>query len=64
MFFTIVTATCNAQETLPRLLDLLARQTCRDFELISKTGCLKATPWLKPSMGIPHGSTAIAQQAA
>ncbi|MDR2744869.1 MAG: glycosyltransferase [Desulfovibrio sp.] len=33
-FFTIITATCNAAAMLPRLLNSLACQTCRDFELI------------------------------
>ncbi|MDR3362760.1 MAG: glycosyltransferase [Desulfovibrio sp.] len=38
MFFTIITATRNAAATLPRLLDSLACQTCRDFELIIQDG--------------------------
>ncbi|MDR2819323.1 MAG: glycosyltransferase [Desulfovibrio sp.] len=38
MFFTIITATRNAAATLPRLLDSLAAQTCRDFELIIQDG--------------------------
>lgn len=33
-FFSIITATKNAAITLPRLLQSLARQSCRDFELI------------------------------
>lgn len=37
-FFTIITATYNAAATLPRLLDSLAEQTCRDFELIIQDG--------------------------
>ena len=37
-FFTIITATYNAAATLPRLLDSLAVQTCRDFELIIQDG--------------------------
>lgn len=37
-FFTILTATYNAAATLPRLLDSLAEQTCRDFELIIQDG--------------------------
>lgn len=36
--FTIITATYNAAATLPRLLDSLAEQTCRDFELIIQDG--------------------------
>ncbi|MGE4312217.1 glycosyltransferase family 2 protein [Desulfovibrio sp.] len=35
---TIITATYNAADTLPRLLDSLAGQTCRDFELIIQDG--------------------------
>ncbi|MDR2161595.1 MAG: glycosyltransferase [Desulfovibrio sp.] len=37
-FFTIITSTYNAAATLPRLLDSLAAQTCRDFELIIQDG--------------------------
>ena len=37
-YFTIITATYNAAATLPRLLDSLAEQTCRDFELIIQDG--------------------------
>ncbi|MDR3358367.1 MAG: glycosyltransferase [Desulfovibrio sp.] len=37
-FFTVITATLNAAATLPRLLDSLAEQTCRDFELIIQDG--------------------------
>ncbi|MDR2054627.1 MAG: glycosyltransferase [Desulfovibrio sp.] len=37
-FFSIITATLNAAATLPRLLDSLACQTCRDFELIIQDG--------------------------
>ncbi len=37
-FFTIITATYNTAATLPRLLDSLAEQTCRDFELIIQDG--------------------------
>lgn len=37
-FFSLITATCNAAATLPRLLDSLACQTCRDFELIIQDG--------------------------
>lgn len=37
-FFTIITATRNAASTLPHLLDSLAGQTCRDFELILQDG--------------------------
>ncbi|MDR3362753.1 MAG: glycosyltransferase [Desulfovibrio sp.] len=37
-FFTIITATRNAAATLPRLLDFLACQTCRDFELVIQDG--------------------------
>lgn len=37
-FFTIVTATYNAAATLPRLLESLACQTCRDFELLIQDG--------------------------
>lgn len=40
-FFTIITATYNAAATLPRLLDSLAGQTCRDFELIIQDGASK-----------------------
>lgn len=36
--FTIITATYNAATTLPRLLESLAEQTCRDFELIIQDG--------------------------
>lgn len=36
--FTIITSTYNAASTLPRLLDSLAAQTCRDFELIIQDG--------------------------
>lgn len=37
-FFTIITATYNAAVTLPRLLESLAAQTCRDFELVVQDG--------------------------
>lgn len=37
-FFTIITATYNAATTLPRLLESLAAQTYRDFELIIQDG--------------------------
>lgn len=37
-FFSIVTATYNASEVLPRLLASLSEQTCRDFELIIQDG--------------------------
>ena len=37
-FFTIVTATRNAAAVLPRLLESLAGQSCRDFELIIQDG--------------------------
>lgn len=36
--FSVITATHNAAATLPRLLDSLAAQTCRDFELIIQDG--------------------------
>lgn len=37
-FFSIITATYNAAAVLPRLLDSLTAQTCRDFELIIQDG--------------------------
>lgn len=37
-FFTIITSTYNAAATLPRLLDSLASQTCRDFNWIVQDG--------------------------
>lgn len=37
-FFSIITATYNAAATLPRLLESLACQTCRDVELIIQDG--------------------------
>lgn len=37
-FFTIITSTYNAASTLPRLLDSLASQTCRDFNWIVQDG--------------------------
>lgn len=37
-FFSIITATFNAEKTLPRLLDSLAAQTCRDFNWIVQDG--------------------------
>ncbi|MGE9984668.1 glycosyltransferase [Desulfovibrio sp. SGI.169] len=37
-FFSVVTATYNAAATLPRLLDSLAAQTCRDFNWIVQDG--------------------------
>ncbi|GHV55207.1 hypothetical protein FACS1894206_09360 [Deltaproteobacteria bacterium] len=37
-FFTIITATRSAAAILPRLLDSLAAQTCRDFELVVQDG--------------------------
>jgi glycosyltransferase involved in cell wall biosynthesis len=36
--FAIITATYNAAFVLPRLLESLAEQTCRDFELILQDG--------------------------
>lgn len=36
--FTIITSTWNAAATLPRLLDSLAAQTCRDFNWIVQDG--------------------------
>ena len=36
--FSIITATYNAGSTLPLLLESLASQTCRDFELIIQDG--------------------------
>ena len=36
--FTIITSTYNAAATLPRLLDSLASQTCRDFNWIVQDG--------------------------
>lgn len=45
--FSIITATRNAEQTLPRRLDSLAAQTCRDFNVIIQD-CLSqdATPAL------------------
>ncbi|MDR1398187.1 MAG: glycosyltransferase [Desulfarculales bacterium] len=40
-FFSIVTATRNAAAALPQMLDSLARQSCRDFELIIQDGASK-----------------------
>lgn len=37
-FFTIITSTYNAADTLPHLLDSLASQTCRDFNWIVQDG--------------------------
>lgn len=37
-FFTIITATYNAAEMLPRFLGSLAKQTCRDFEILVQDG--------------------------
>lgn len=37
-FFSIITATFNVEKTLPRLLDSLAAQTCRDFNWIVQDG--------------------------
>lgn len=37
-FFSIITATYNAASTLPRLLDSLVEQTCRDFNVIIQDG--------------------------
>ena len=37
-FFTIITSTYNAAATLPRLLDSLSSQTCRDFNWIVQDG--------------------------
>lgn len=37
-FFSIITATYNAAATLPRLLDSLVFQTCRDFNWIVQDG--------------------------
>lgn len=37
-FFSIITSTYNVAETLPRLLDSLAAQTCRDFNWIVQDG--------------------------
>lgn len=42
-FFTIITATYNAAGTLPRLLDSLASQTCRDFNWIVQDGASSDT---------------------
>lgn len=42
-FFSIVTATYNAEKTLPRLLNSLAAQTCRDFSWIMQDGASKDT---------------------
>lgn len=42
-FFTIITATYNAAATLPRLLDSLASQTCRDFNWIVQDGASSDT---------------------
>lgn len=36
--FSIITATYNAEKTLPTLLDSLSSQTCKDFELIIQDG--------------------------
>ena len=36
--FTIITATYNAASTLPRLLQSLATQTCRDFTWVCQDG--------------------------
>lgn len=40
-FFSIITATFNAEKTLPRLLDSLAAQTTRDFNWIVQDGASK-----------------------
>lgn len=40
-FFSIITSTYNAGSTLPRLLESLANQTCRDFELLIQDGASK-----------------------
>ena len=40
-FFTIITATYNAASTLPQLLESLASQTCKDFELVVQDGASK-----------------------
>jgi glycosyltransferase involved in cell wall biosynthesis len=40
-FFTIITSTYNAAETLPCLFDSLAAQTFRDFEIIIQDGASK-----------------------
>ena len=37
-FFSIITATYNAAKQIPALLDSLASQTCRDFELVVQDG--------------------------
>ena len=37
-FFSVITATHNAAGVLPGLLDSLAAQTCRDFELVLQDG--------------------------
>ncbi len=37
-FFTIITATYNAAETLPRLLQSLAEQSCQDFVWVCQDG--------------------------
>ena len=42
-FFTIITSTYNAAATLPRLLDSLASQTCRDFNWIIQDGASSDT---------------------
>ena len=40
-FFSIITATYNAASTLPQLLESLASQTCKDFELVVQDGASK-----------------------
>lgn len=42
-FFTIITSTYNAATTLPRLLNSLASQTCRDFNWIVQDGASSDT---------------------
>ena len=37
-FFSVITSTYNAAATLPRLLDSLSAQTCRDFNWIVQDG--------------------------
>ena len=39
--FSVITATHNAAAPLPRLLESLAKQTCRDFELVVQDGASK-----------------------
>ncbi|WP_034636768.1 glycosyltransferase family 2 protein [Desulfovibrio cuneatus] len=41
VLFTIIAATYNAATCLPQLLDCLASQTCKDFELVVQDGASK-----------------------